>query len=116
MFDRYLKPLALLMTTLLAVVAVFVGLAGFSGGSTSGVLSTGRTVTVFADAIYLVTELSGDTATVTANRRKIVVLPSSLVVDGIKVGDIDDAVRTVEVRVKAGAITFVADGQAVKPL
>lgn len=114
MVDRYLKPLALFVAILLAVAAV--GLVMFADGSTSGVLSTGRTVTVFADAIYLSTELSGDTATVTANRRKIVVRPSSLVVDGVKVGDIDDAVRTVEVRVKAGAITFLADGQAVKPL
>ena len=111
MVDRYLKPLALFVAILLAVVAV--GLVMFADGSTSGMLSTGRTVTVFSDTLYLCSESSKESETITANFRKIVVHPTSLIVDGRKVGDLDEAVRAVEVRVKFGAITFLADGKDV---
>jgi hypothetical protein len=56
---------------------------------------------------------SGDTATVKAGRRSIIVQPQALLVDGMNVGTINEAVRDVQITVKGGTITFVADGQIV---
>ena len=111
--DRSLKSGAWIAATLVLFAVVFVALVSLAGGSAGGTLSSGRTVMVFSDTLYLCSESSKESATITANFRKIVVHPTSLIVDGRKVGDLDEAVRAVEVRVKFGSITFLADGQDV---
>ena len=111
--DRSLKSGAWIAATLVLFAVVFVALVSLAGGSAGGTLSSGRTVMVFSDTLYLCSESSKESATITANFRKIVVHPTSLIVDGRKVGDLDEAVRAVEVRVKFGAITFLADGKDV---
>ena len=111
--DRFLKSGAWIAATLVLFAVVFVALVSLAGSSAGGTLSSGRTVVVFSDAVYLCSEFSKDSATITSNNRKIVVHPTSLMVDGQKVGDLDEAVRAVEVRVKFGTITFLADGKDV---
>lgn len=99
--------------TLAMFGVVFVALVSLFGSSAGGTLSSGRTVLVVSDTVYLCSEFSKESATITANNRKIVVHPKSLIVDGRKVGDLDEAARAVEVRVKFGTITFLADGKDV---
>ena len=111
--DRFLKSGAWIAATLVLFAVVFVALVSLAGSSAGGTLSSGRTVMAFSDTLYLCSESSKESATITANFRKIVVHPTSLIVDGRKVGDLDEAVRAVEVRVKFGAITFLADGKDV---
>lgn len=83
------------------------------GGSAGGTLSTGRTVVAHSDSFSLSSSFSKDTATVKTAGRTIVVAPASLIVDGLTVAEIDEGISKVEVAVKRGAITFVADGRAV---
>lgn len=83
------------------------------GGSAGGTLSTGRNVVTHSDAVSLSSAFSKDTATVKTAGKTIVVAPASLIVDGIKVAEIDERVSNVEVSVKRRVITFVADGKPV---
>lgn len=94
-------------------LAVLIALSLFAGGSASGTLSTGRTVTAHSDSLYLFSECSSDTATIKTAGKTIVVRPRSLLVDGQAVGSIDVRVQSVDVTVKDGAITVIADGMPV---
>ena len=112
--DRSLKSGVWIAATLVMFAVVFVALVSLSGSSAGGTLSSGRTVLVVSDTLYLCSEFCKVSATITANNRKIVIHPTSLIVDGRKVGDLDEAARAVEVRVKFGTITFLADGKDVQ--
>ena len=85
----------------------------FSGGTAGGTLQSGRTVVTQSDSIYLSSQFSTDTATITSGQRTIVVQPASLIVDGVTIASIDPAVSDVRVTVANGDVTFVADGQRV---
>ena len=112
--DRSLKSDAWIAATLVMLAVVFVALVSHSGSSAGGTLSSGRTVLVVSDTLYLCSEFCKESATITANNRKSVVHTTSLIVDGRKVGDLDEAARAVEVRVKFDTITFLADGKDVQ--
>lgn len=97
----------LLLITGLLVAAML------AGGSAGGTLASGRSVMTHSDSISLSSTFTSDTATIETARKKILVQPTSLVVDGVVVATIDKDVAEVQVRVKRGVITFVADGATV---
>lgn len=97
---------------LVAIVALLVA-AMFAGGSAGGTLPSGRSVMAHSDSMWLSSTLASDTATIETAGRKILVQPTSLIVDGVTVANIDQDVSDVQVRVKRGVITFVADGAPV---
>jgi len=84
------------------------------GGSAGGMLSTGRTVFTHSDSVSLESTFSQDTATIKTAGKTIVVAPQSLIVDGVTVADIAEKVSKVDVSVKRGVVTFVADGRPVE--
>ena len=55
-----------------------------------------------------------DTAEIHTAGKTILVQPTALVVDGVKVADIDKDVADVRVDVKLGVVSFVADGKPVE--
>jgi hypothetical protein len=57
-----------------------------------------------------------DTAEILTAGKTILVQPTALVVDGVKVADIDKDVADVRVDVKRGVVSFVADGKPVELL
>lgn len=86
----------------------------FAGGSAGGTLPSGRSVMTHSDSISLSSTFSSDTATIETAGKKILVQPTSLIVDGVTVANIDKDVADVQVRVNRGVITFVADGTPVQ--
>jgi hypothetical protein len=98
---------------LLALAIGVVVLAVLSGGSTSGTLAGGRAVTTFSDSWYIDALYKKDTATIDTAGFRIVVTPDRLDVDGQRIASISAAVKSVNVRVKGGEITFQADGKWV---
>jgi hypothetical protein len=114
--ERTYKMLVLVVTVPLCAVIMWLGLATLAGGSCSGTPSSGRTITVHADTFFMASEFAKDTATVTADRRVVVVRPDELKVDGVIVGAIDPAAMNVEVRLRAGVVSCLADGAVVKTL
>ncbi len=105
-------------TMLLAIASLaimtFLAAAIFGGGSAGGTLASGRSVMAHSDSISLSSTLSGDTATIETAGIKILVQPTSLVVDGMIVADIDKDVADVQVHVNRGVVSFVADGRPVE--
>ncbi|WP_299464250.1 hypothetical protein [uncultured Gimesia sp.] len=97
----------------MVLVAGVLVLAATSGGSTSGTLANGRSVTASADAWYLETQFMGDTAQIKTPHFLIVVAPEQLTVNAKPVATIDAAVKAVEVNVKGGTVTFLANGKSV---
>lgn len=110
-------PVRTLLLTLMAIpflaIIMVIGIELLSGGSASGTLSTGRTVTTYSDSIYLSSTFSPNTATIQTGGHTIVVEPEELIVNGANVGKINPKSAAVEVRVNRGKITFVADGKPV---
>jgi hypothetical protein len=101
--------IAILLTS---VAAIFV-LAVSAGGTAGGILSTGRSVMAYSDSISLSSTFSSDTATIRTAGKTIVVHPTTLEVDGALVATINKDVSDIEVRVKRGVVTFVADGKSL---
>jgi len=97
----------LAITTLITAVIL-------AGSSSGGRLQSGRNVLTNSDSIYCWTTFSSDAATIKTGRKEIIVQPASLIVDGVTVASIDKNVSFVQVRVKRGAVTFVADGKPVQ--
>ena len=95
---------------------VLLGAAMLAGGSAGGTLSSGRSVMTYSDSVSLSSTFSPDTATIEISGKKILVQPTSLIVDGTIVANIKKDVADVQVHVKRGVVTFVADGTAVKTL
>lgn len=93
---------------------ILLATAIFGGGSAGGTLPSGRSVMAHSDSISLSSTLSGDTATIETAGMKILVQPTSLVVDGVIVADIDKDVADVQVHVNRGVVSFVADGRLVE--
>jgi len=89
--------------------------AGCSGSS-HGRLASGRAVNVYSDSINLSAQFGEDTAKIETAGKVILVQPTALVVDGVKVADIDKDVADVRVDVKRGVVSFVADGKPVELL
>lgn len=98
----------------LVVVGGLMLLVKFVGSSTGGTLASGRTVTTTADSFSVSSSFTADTATIEASGRKIVVQPTSLVVDGAVVAHIPEQVADVQVSIQSGAVTFLADGKPVR--
>ena len=93
----------------LIAATLFAGLPSSAGGT----LDSGRSIKTTSDSWYLSLGTSGDTATIQTSGRTIVVSKSAISVDGTNVADIDEKAANVEVNVKRGVITFVADGSPV---
>ncbi len=104
--------IALAALPVLAIIALVVT-AMFAGGSAGGTLASGRSVMTYSDSISLTSSFTSDTATIETAGTQIVVKPTSLMVNGTTVAEIDEEVTDVQVLVKYGVITFVADGSPV---
>ena len=85
-------------------------------GSSHGRLASGRAVNASSDSVNLSAQFGKDTAEIEAAGKTILVQPTALVVDGVKVADIDKDVVDVRVDVKRGVVSFVADGKPVELL
>lgn len=101
-----LLMLAVPLATLMLVSAV-------SGGSAGGTLTSGRSVMTYSDSIYLSSQLRGGTATIKTSGKTIVVGPAEIVIDGKKVATLSKDAAKIEVHVRKGTVTFLADGQSV---
>ncbi|MFO0916229.1 MAG: hypothetical protein U0795_24940 [Pirellulales bacterium] len=93
-------------------VVLLMGVCGCDG-SAAGTLPTGRIVVARSNSLSLSSSFSQDTATIQAGGKTIVVKPTSLLVEGVTFAVIDQSVSKVEVTVKGGEVTFVADGKPV---
>ncbi len=67
-----------------------------------------------SDSMTLSLTCASDTATIKTAEKTIVIEPTAIFVDGVVVANIDNGVADVQVRVKRGAVTFVADGMPVE--
>ena len=85
-------------------------------GACHGRLASGRAVNASSDAVNLSAQFGKDTAEIETAGKTILVQPTALVVDGVKVADIDKGVADVHVDVKRGVVSFVADGKPVELL
>ena len=81
-----------------------------------GRLASGRAVNASSDSVDLSAQFGKDTAEILTAGKTILVQPTALVVDGVKVADIDKDVADVRVDVKRGVVSFVADGKPVELL
>ena len=104
----------LLIAIPLLAITILLAIVIFAGGSAGGTLASGRSVMTHSDSISLSSTLSSDTATIETAGKKILVQPTLLIVDGMIVANIDKDVADVQVRVKRGVVTFVADGTPVE--
>lgn len=84
-----------------------------SGGSTGGSLQSGRFIAASSDSISLSIQYLPDTATIRTAGKTIVVSPTTIEIDKIPVATIDESVSNVQIQVKNGVVTFLADGQPV---
>jgi len=73
-------------------------------------------VNASSDSVNLSAQFGKDTAEIETAGKTILVQPTALVVDGVKVADIDKGVADVHVDVKRGVVSFVADGKPVELL
>jgi hypothetical protein len=105
---------ALLIAIPLLAITILLATAMFAGGSAGGTLPSGRSVMTHSDSISLSSTFSSDTATIETAGKKILVQPTSLIVDGVTVATLDKDVADVQVHVKRGVITFVVDGTPVQ--
>ncbi len=105
---------SLLIAVPLLVSTILLATAMLAGSSAGGTLSSGRSITTHSDSVWLSSMFSSDTATIETAGRKIVVQPTSLLVDGVTVANIEKDVADVQVRVQRGVVTFVADGTPVQ--
>ena len=87
-----------------------------SPGACHGRLASGRAVNASSDSVDLSAQFGKDTAEILTAGKTILVQPTALVVDGVKVADIDKDVADVRVDVKRGVVSFVADGKPVELL
>lgn len=99
--------------TLMVFVAGVLIQAATSGGSTSGTLASGRSVTVNADEWYLETMYSGDTAQIKTPKFLIMVAPEQVTVNAKPIATIESAVKAVDVNVQNGTVTILANGKSV---
>ena len=115
MRKRNLPALAVILisTPVCLLIAIGFALSVFVGGSTGGTLSSGRSVMAHSNGLRLSSTLAKDTATISTAGRTIVVKPKTLLVDGVPVGTIDEAVKDVKIEVQYGQIRFLADGKVV---
>lgn len=106
------RLVAILAIPLVPAMLMFAA-AALAGGSAGGTLSTGRSVMTYSDSLMLRSTFGNDTATIRTGGMTIVVKPTILEVDGVQVATIDNDVSNIEVRVKRGKVSFVADGKPV---
>tara|TARA_R110002095_G_scaffold215691_3_gene210621 strand:+ start:21599 stop:21973 length:375 start_codon:yes stop_codon:yes gene_type:complete len=98
------------LTLMVFVAGVFIQ-AATSGGSTSGTLASGRSVTVSTDEWYLETMYSGDSAQIKTPKFIIMVAPEQVTVNGKPIATIESAVKAVDVNVQIGTVTILANGK-----
>lgn len=110
----WLKRGGLFACFLLLVLSVgVVVLSVLSGGSTSGMLPSGRLVTTHSDSWNLESRYEKDTVSIKTAGFKILVTPDRLDVDGQRVAFLNAAAKNIAVDVKSGQITVHADGKWV---
>jgi len=118
MLGKVAKVVGLVLGGLLVVVAVLFGIlaviaVNFSSGGCGGTLATGRCVTANSDGWSVTSRFSHDTATITTAGRTIVVAPTQLVVDGRAVAVVAEDAKLIDVTVRDGEVSFIADGRVV---
>lgn len=111
--SKRLNRISLISVPIFAIMAC-IALAMLAGGSAGGVLASGRSVMTYSDSISLSSSFSADTATIYTAGKEIIVRPTTLIVDGVTLASIEENVADVQVHVKRGLVTFVADGKPVQ--
>lgn len=107
---------AVLIAVPLLAISTIITVVMCAGSSAGGTLLSGRSVLTNSDSIYCWSTFSSDAATIKTGLKEIRVEPTTLIVDGVTVADIDKNVANVQVCVKRGVVTFVADGKPVETL
>lgn len=87
-----------------------------SGSSAMGTLSSGRSVEIKSDSHSITARFNKDTATIHTSGKTIIVGPTNISIDSIDVATIDEQARRVQVDVKNGTATFLADGKPVEAI
>ncbi len=107
---RYIPAVVSEVSMLKLLTFIFMSM-DFSG-SAGGTLESGRSVMGHSDAC-LSYECLKDTATIETGGYKVVVSAEVISVDGKVRIPINQGVKSVEVQLKRGKITLIADGDAV---
>lgn len=102
---------SILVIVITLLVLLF--LKAVSGGSAGGTLSSGRTVLAYSDSIYITTQFSPDTATIQTAGKTIVIGPTKILIDEKEAATIKETAKLVQVTIKKGTVTILADGQPV---
>jgi hypothetical protein len=98
---------------LFAFLSLMVWASFYAEGSTSCQLASGRQIVCAATGIYISLETHSDTAIIRTMSRTVTIAPTKLQVDGRTVVTIPATTKMVDVRIRQGNVTFVADGEAV---
>ena len=93
--------------------AMLFWLAGGFSGSCGGTLQNGRCVMAHSDSWYVNCAFDRETATISAPGHLIVVAPTEVNVDGHTRIPIAESTLSVDVHVRRGTVTLVADGKTV---
>ena len=88
-------------------------LAGCGDSSAGTTLPSGRSVTTHSDSMYLSSSSTRDTATITSGTTKVVLSPTQLLIDDRPVATLNANAKNVDVTIKRGQVTLVADGQTI---
>lgn len=101
------------LVALLIAFVLIAGWCGLLGGSVGGTLPSGRNVTAASDGFAIGMEYSQDTATIRTCGYTVVVAPARVTVDGQQLATLDPAMKNVDLSIKGGDVTVVADGKTV---
>ncbi|HBE71699.1 MAG TPA: hypothetical protein DDW52_26445 [Planctomycetaceae bacterium] len=106
--------LALLVVLPILVLFALAASLHLQGGSASGQLESGRTVSIESDAVSLSCNFEADTARIVLGHQEIIVRPEQLIVDGRIVAKISSEAKAVQISVRRGEVSFVVDGQRIE--
>lgn len=77
-----------------------------------GSMESGRAIMAYTDGYSVSCTFDKNTATVKGSGYKVVVLPTEISVDKVRI-PIDESVKKVSVHFRGGVASFVADGETV---
>ena len=94
-------------------LAMLIWFAADFGGSCGGTMQSGRCVMAHPDAWYVNSSFDRDVATITTPDHLVVVSPTEIDVDGHTRILIEASTQTVDVHIRRGTVTLVADGKTI---
>lgn len=103
-------------TAVLLAGCLLAGCSVATNGPSGGTLASGRTISAESDRLLRTircTALSPNTEAVAIGRRKLVIEPAAIQIDGTEVVPISAAARSVTVAERGGRLLVTADGQTV---